>query len=399
MPRFTFYARGPFAALLLAACSLSITAQDEKKKTSDENPVAETDKRSDKPIVEKQAAEGSPAEVFAAKMAEWKNLMKELRDAKAKFDISEPGSAEDFQKKWKDLIAKGHALVPGLRDVAKAAYVAAPNEDRQLTRFLAKLLEDAASRDQFEIVADLGEVLIENNAGIKEAPDLVGAAAFVLNDFEKAQKYLQMAQANGSLSKENGGKYLGEVENYRAIWAEEEAIRKKETEANDLPRVKIVTSKGEMTAELFENEAPETVGNFISLIEQGFYNGLAFHRVLPGFMAQAGCPKGDGTGGPGYKIYCECTKSNFRKHFRGTLSMAHAGRNTGGSQFFLTFVPTFHLNGQHTAFARIIEGLDVLEKLQRIDPMAEGEKPTPDRIEKIEVLRKRDHEYVPNKVQ
>ena len=150
---------------------------------------------------------------------------------------------------------------------------------------------------------------------------------------------------------------------------------------------------------MFENKAPDTVGNFISLVEKGFYNGLTFHRVLPQFMAQGGCPLGDGTGGPGYNIYCECYKDNYRKHFRGTLSMAHAGKDTGGSQFFLTFVPTSHLNGRHTAFGRVIEGLDVLSKIQRIDPESKDSKPEPDKIVKMEVVRKRDHEYKPNKSQ
>ncbi|MDA1049428.1 MAG: peptidylprolyl isomerase [Planctomycetota bacterium] len=166
-----------------------------------------------------------------------------------------------------------------------------------------------------------------------------------------------------------------------------------------MPRVKITTSKGELIVELFENEAPGTVGNFISLVEKGFYDDLTFHRVLEHFMAQGGCPLGTGLGGPGYSIYCECKQDNYRKHFRGTLSMAHTIEpDTGGSQFFTTFVPTSHLNGVHTAFGRVIEGFDVLSKLERVNPEAKDQ-PQPDRIEKIEVLRKREHDYVPNKVQ
>jgi cyclophilin family peptidyl-prolyl cis-trans isomerase len=115
-------------------------------------------------------------------------------------------------------------------------------------------------------------------------------------------------------------------------------------------------------------------------------------------MAQGGDPGGDGTGGPGYHIYCECYKDNYRKHFRGTLSMAHAGRDTGGSQFFITFVPTPQLNGRHTAFGRVIEGMDVLAKIQRRDPDAAPPLPQPDTIVKAEVIRKRDHKYVPTKV-
>jgi cyclophilin family peptidyl-prolyl cis-trans isomerase len=162
--------------------------------------------------------------------------------------------------------------------------------------------------------------------------------------------------------------------------------------------VKITTNKGEMVAELFENQAPGAVGNFISLIEKEFYDDLTFHRVIGSFMAQGGCPQGNGSGGPGYEIFCELDKPDYRRHFRGTLSMAHAGKDTGGSQFFLTFVPTAHLNGRHTAFGRVIEGLDVLAKLQRTE--GEGnDKAVPDRIVKIEVLRKREHPYEPDKVQ
>ena len=114
-------------------------------------------------------------------------------------------------------------------------------------------------------------------------------------------------------------------------------------------------------------------------------------------MAQGGCPKGDGTGGPGYKIYCECQRDDFRHHFTGTLSMAHAGKDTGGSQFFLTFRPTPHLDGRHTAFGRVIEGLEVLPRLQRRDP--QRSRVEPDKILRAEVVRKRDHDYQPTKVQ
>jgi cyclophilin family peptidyl-prolyl cis-trans isomerase len=211
---------------------------------------------------------------------------------------------------------------------------------------------------------------------------------------------LKEAQNAGVIS-ENGSKYLSILPQYIEFWKTEEELRKNESEAQgeaQLPRVKISTSKGDIVVELFENEAPGTVGNFINLIEKKFYDGLTFHRVLPAFMAQGGCPKGDGSAGPGYNIYCECYQPNHRKHFRGTLSMAHAGKDTGGSQFFITFVPTHHLNGRHTAFGRVIEGMEVLGQIQRIDP-EDKSNVEPDKILKMEVLRKRSHEYQPSKVQ
>ncbi|MBE0522762.1 MAG: peptidylprolyl isomerase [Methanosarcinales archaeon] len=128
----------------------------------------------------------------------------------------------------------------------------------------------------------------------------------------------------------------------------------------------IETDKGNITVELFDKDAPNTVANFVKLINKGFYNGLTFHRVLPNFVIQGGCPKGNGTGGPGYTIKCEI---NPRKHQTGTLSMAHAGKNTGGSQFFITHSPQPHLDGIHTVFGQVIEGMDVVNKIKPNDVM------------------------------
>ena len=123
-------------------------------------------------------------------------------------------------------------------------------------------------------------------------------------------------------------------------------------------------------------------------MQKKYYDGLKFHRVLAGFMAQGGDPKGDGSGGPGYTIPDECRQENHRNHFRGSTSMAKSAEPD--SQFFLTFVPTSHLDGKHTVFGRVVEGIDVLAKLQKIEPGTPG---TPDKIEKAVVLSKRSHKY------
>ena len=115
----------------------------------------------------------------------------------------------------------------------------------------------------------------------------------------------------------------------------------------------IETEKGTIELELFEKDAPNTVANFEKLIKEGFYDGLTFHRVIPDFVIQGGCPRGDGTGGPGYTIKCE-TEGNPNKHGTGALSMAHAGKDTGGSQFFITHSPQPHLDGVHTVFGQVI---------------------------------------------
>ena len=141
---------------------------------------------------------------------------------------------------------------------------------------------------------------------------------------------------------------------------------------------KVSTAKGDIWIKLFPEEAPNTVANFAHLANTGFYNDLTFHRVIPGFMAQGGCPTGTGTGGPDWAIACE-TATNTSLHRRGTLSMAHAGPNTGGSQFFITFVPTPHLDGVHTVFGAIEE--DDADSFAVLDAI-QGE----DAINSIEVL-------------
>ena len=301
----------------------------------------------------------------------------------------------EIEQRWQELVADGAHLLQELREAGVAAYVEAPGKDRELERFLVKILDDTVSHDRYEAASELSQALIENGCEVNEVFDLAGVAAFVLNDFERAEKHLSRAAAAGAVDK--GTDYVALIPQYKEYWKAEQALREEEAKS-DLPRVKLTTTKGDVVIELSENEAPETVGNFDNLILKGFYDGLIFHRVLPGFMAQGGCPLGTGEGGPGYNIYCECVQPNHRKHFRGSLSMAkQKPRHTGGSQFFLTFRPTANLNGDHTVFGRIIEGMEVLAELQRIDP-GDAKKPKPDLIEKAEVLRKRDHEYVPNKV-
>jgi peptidyl-prolyl cis-trans isomerase B (cyclophilin B) len=144
-------------------------------------------------------------------------------------------------------------------------------------------------------------------------------------------------------------------------------------------KAEIVTEKGVMKVGFYQEDAPNTVANFIKLAKEGFYNGLTFHRVIPDFVIQGGCPNSregatgiPGTGGPGYKINCELTGNN-QYHDKGVLSMAHAGRNTGGSQFFICHsrTNTSHLDRQHTCFGKVYEGLDVIDNIRQGDKILE----------------------------
>lgn len=139
-------------------------------------------------------------------------------------------------------------------------------------------------------------------------------------------------------------------------------------------KIKIQTNRGDFIAEFFNDDAINTVKNFVTLAQSGYYDGLTFHRVVDNFVIQGGDPKGDGTGGPGYAIPCE-TRGHRQKHTLGAFSMAHAGRDTGGSQFFVVLDEgnTKHLNGKHTVFGLTIEGIDVVQKIQQGDKMIKVE--------------------------
>ena len=130
----------------------------------------------------------------------------------------------------------------------------------------------------------------------------------------------------------------------------------------------IKTKYGQMKVEFYDNDAPKSVANFVKLAKDGFYDGLTFHRVIPDFVVQGGCPKGDGTGGPGYSIDCELSGEN-QYHDRGVLSMAHAGRNTGGSQFFISHSRpnVAHLDRNHTCFGKVVENVDIVDEIKAGD--------------------------------
>jgi len=262
--------------------------------------------------------------------------------------------------------------------------------------------------NRFKDVTAVADKLAENKDASARLLILDSTAHFAYQDFDKARELATRALKSDPGVRQQAQRIIQDCEEQPELWKKELAIRDKEAKADDLPRVVFKTTKGDIVLELFENEAPNTVANFITLVEAKKYDKIKFHRVIPGFMAQGGDPntldndpRNDGQGGPGYTIPCECYTPKARMHFQGSLSMAHAGKDTGGSQFFLTFVPTTHLNwsdgkagSSHTVFGRVIEGLDVMLSLKGPDERTgEGA----DQIISAKVIRKRDHPYVVKK--
>jgi cyclophilin family peptidyl-prolyl cis-trans isomerase len=377
---------------------------------------------------------------FQAKFDEYKAAVREIEKLQADFQTADPEQRKKLNEEMTGKVAHTQSIVNAMVEAAQAAYRAAPNADPQITDVLVAVAKHYVigrqigpgvpmqgnpqdvyypidGGDQYERALPIIKTLIDGGAPNTELYVWGLLCAFMTNDYDLAKVYLEKAQENGALEvvmraaaqddKRDNQAGLHQtvahlvtvcannLDAYKELWAKESAIRATEAKADDLPRVKLTTTKGEIVAELYENEAPETVANFLSLVKQGFYDGSPFHRVLPGFMAQGGAKTDDGEGGPGYTIRCECYKPDYRRHFRGTLSMAKTQqRDSGNSQFFLTFIPTVHLNGQHTAFGRVIEGMEVLGDLQRRSAMHHGRNaPKADRIIKAEVIRDRGHDY------
>jgi cyclophilin family peptidyl-prolyl cis-trans isomerase len=346
------------------------------------------------PTVETKLDPAKAKDEMAAAAKTLKECVAELTVLQAKYHQPKADQAA-IEKKFNEVQLQARAASEKLETAAFAVAMTDP-KNAQARDITGAVMAAALKTDDPKRALTLAAMLDKAGAAGEGVLMMAASAAMLTSDLDATEAYLKKAAAAG-VKPEKIAELEQAVATERPKVDEEMAKRAAEAKADDLPRVKITTSQGDVMVELFENEAPNTVANFVSLVEKGFYNGTPFHRVIGGFMAQGGDPTGTGTSGPGYAIACEVGKPGARKHFLGTLSMAHAGPNTGGSQFFLTFRPTEHLDGKHTVFGRVIDGFDVLPKLMRTQddqglPVAGA---VPDKILKAVVVRKRSHPYEP----
>ena len=338
----------------------------------------------------------------AATAADWPALVKRFKEARVKvealqkqFENAKAAEQVKIQEEAKGPINEINTVYPELRKLAPEVYKADPtNVDAAEI-----ILEIEFQGNRYANAVKAADTLLAKDPKHQLALNLGGVSKFATQDFVGAKALFDKAQSENVLIGQLSN-YAQNCEPYIAYWEAEKKIRAAEDAAEgdqQLPVVELDTTKGKVKILLLENEAPNTVANFVSLVEKKFYDGLQFHRVIPQFMAQGGCPNSrpgsgapPGTGGPGYNIPCECYEPNARLHFMGSLSMAHAGKDTGGSQFFMTHLPTAHLNPNpaagsgHTVFGRVIEGMDVVAGIQKGDT-----------IKSAKVIRKRNHEYKP----
>ena len=374
------------------------------------------------PIVQTEQeaiALGPKNKAYMEAFTEYQEIAKKVTAMKKEYQDARPERRQEIFSQHSELFKQGLAQHKKSIDLALDAYDEAPHRNPHVNNLLYITVSEEFLRENYEESVRIFKRLAATDipSELQRFYVFAGFSAMMSMNYAEAEEWLKKAKESGNIetlfkdwmqSKAGNDLILAmqsqlrQMESIKAAWAKEQEIRKAEAEAGaqdpakKLPRVELTTSKGKIVLELFENEAPNTVANFISLVEKDFYKNVVFHRVLPNFMAQGGDPTGTGGGGPGYMFDCE-TGNRFpqaRKHFRGSISMANAGPNTNGSQFFLTFVPTSFLDGRHTVFGRVVEGIEVLAEIQKVDPSdTEAMVPELDKIVEAKVLNKRNHAY------
>ena len=383
------------ALVLLPLCTqvmLSPNVQAQDEKAEEEAPAT--------PALKVSVAEDdeNPTEKWKSLLERRLAIFEKLQKLQKEFaDAATSDEKRTVRDQYVDLIREFEVeIYPEMLELAAEIYAA----DESELDAGEIVMKEAFNNNDFDRSAEISTKLLAANRKTKDALSMGAVSQFALHNFEKASAIFEEAQKINRLDLRYET-YIEAAKKYQEYWNTERELRDKEDALKGdaaLPRIEFDTTKGKIVFELFEDHAPNTVANAISLVEGGKYDGIGFHRVINGFMAQGGDPNtldddpgNDGYGGPGYSIKCECYEPGTRMHFRGSLSMAHSGPDTGGSQFFITHLPTDWLNartepekGGHTVFGRVIEGMKVAASLRRGD-----------KITKATVLRKRPHEYKP----
>ncbi len=354
---------------------------------------------------------------------ELRGYLKKMRVVAVKYHMSEDSrEAKSLGAEWRKMLMNGHRLHDSMIQAAIGELTKNEDLESQAGKFLLDVSGRNGDADRFDGMLEVVKVLKQFGANGKSFDLCFGLTAAANNEYALARPYLEAAAKNleeGAKDLAQAQKMsddekklvaqkliqtyelvkdLAQTEMYEKLWQEELKAREADSAGEPLPRVLLETTKGEIVVELFENNAPNTVANFIELCEKGTYHGLPFHRVLTHFMAQGGDPARDGTGGPGYCIPTELNGKTDRNFFRGTLGMAMTSvPNSGGSQFFICYTPRSNLNGKYVAFGRVVEGMNILSDISHIDPdnkeAEHSHQGFPDEIISTKVLRKRAHEY------
>jgi cyclophilin family peptidyl-prolyl cis-trans isomerase len=383
-------------------------AEEKKRKAAKEAEVAVARKASFAVVEESDTSQ--PAKDYRSAFEAFRSSLTDLDEVQMRTQLAEsmtPQIRADAFSNWaKQLEVANNARQKWL---AKGAELVASDQDKYspILFAMSEMLQKDSGLDRYEAWMPAIKILVDANVTMpNEMTQSAGMVALAHNEHDLIQKtwgVLPVTENTPPIIQ----LYLKELDVMKEKWSRELAFRKTEAEKNDNPLVELMTSKGKIVLELYEDSAPNTVASFIYLVEKKFYTEKSFFRVESHVCAQTGCERGDGTGDPGYTFDGEANLPNHRDHFRGSLGIALGGNKetgkindqSGGSQFYIPFLPQAHLDGQYTVFGRVVEGLSNIN-LFRVVNMADPEqkkesKVQPDFILSAKVIRKRSHDYQP----
>ena len=335
----------------------------------------------------------------------WAETLVEMRHLEIRYSNEVDRSPENMDR-FAELRDRARGEMRTLFSIAEKLYAELGN-DAETGRFLLRTIEYRQQKSVYEDSYNAARLLIDSGIPVPALSVFAARCAFLEGRFEEVLPlYKRFVETEGPDKLEQVDQQLGGLlEAYPQWWAEELAIREAEAKADDLPRVLLETTRGPVVLELFENNAPNTVANFIRLVEEGFYNESEFYQVIDDLLAMGGDPVGDGSGTSGKFLPDEHDRADRRRIFRGSIFMAKrsegedTGRlvaNSASCQFVIALMPMAPRDPSQTVFGRVIEGMDVVGSFRRLDPSEKQDAVVilpPDRILRASVIRKRGHDY------
>jgi peptidylprolyl isomerase len=316
---------------------------------------------------------------------------------------------EGARENWLEQLLRSNQALRSYREAAANLFVSDPEKYSGIGLLLREMLITDGKSDRLDHWTVPAKVLLDTKTLVTDEVLLyAGYAGLIEGDFDLVKQTWVPLESSQKLGQQESI-LLSRLDEIKQSW-EKELQRRQEDQTKSNPQVRVLTTKGEIVVELFEDDAPETVANFMYLVEQGYYTRKPFFFVKEHLLAQTGCEKGDGKGNAGYGVKPEAELTSRRSHFRGALAMpigvntdpAQGSTNFAGSQFYFTFVPLPLADERNAVFGRVISGIEVLGLLKIVDLTDEEARKDPslrpDTIIKTEVIRKRDHDYRPTPV-
>lgn len=341
-----------------------------------------------------------------------RSSLKQVQTARTRFFNDSSDMSEAHREVWQKSIESGKTGIESLRVAAMELFRRHEDPSDDVIEIAVRSCLEDIEEERYRVGLEVLQRANIIKPNVKSRA-VMARVQLLDNKFEAAKEFFDEHPEELEFTSETERLLYASIDELIVQFKREKQLRESEAQEDDLPRVELITNAGRIVLELFENQAPQTVGNFIHLVEQGYYNGVIFHNVQAEFVAQAGAygvARVDGANrilprGVRHTIYDEKDEPDARKHFRGSLSMANQNSpNTGSSQFFLSLTPQPFLNENHTVFGRVADGLSVMADLTvtfKEDEKGQQEaieNAVPSMILSAKVIRKRDHDYLPVKV-